>query len=122
MRVAPRHGLDDTGDFDRLVRIEDTGLAVMRVSEVAGHGETQDNAHDPDELAHIVTSCCYAGILSREMPFALGRHSADRRRARAHAEGPRSQRTGRARFDRNRLHRRLFWTVRARRVLLRSPR
>ena len=41
MRVAPRHGLDDAGDFDRLSRIEDTRLTVMRVSKAHEHVETK---------------------------------------------------------------------------------
>jgi hypothetical protein len=32
MRIAPRDGLDDAGDFDRLRRLEDPGLAVVRAS------------------------------------------------------------------------------------------
>ena len=38
--------LDDAADFDRLVRIEDTGLTVMRVSNGPEHIETQDQAHE----------------------------------------------------------------------------
>src|SRR5262245_31575801 len=57
MRVAPRHGLDDAGDFDCLTRIEDTRLTVMRVSMVPEHGETRNQAHDPEELSHAVVSC-----------------------------------------------------------------
>ena len=58
MRVAPRHGLDDAGDFDHgLSGIEDTRLTVMRVSKVPEHGETQNHAHDREELSHVVISC-----------------------------------------------------------------
>ncbi len=57
MRVAPRYGLDDAGDFDHwLSRIEDTRLTVMRVSNIPEHGETQNQAHNPEELSHVVIS------------------------------------------------------------------
>src|SRR5688572_7031421 len=55
MRVAPRHGLDDAADFDRLRRIEDAGLTVMRVSNAHEHVESQDQAHEPHELSHVVS-------------------------------------------------------------------
>ena len=57
MRVAPRDGLDDASDLDHwLSRIEDTRLTVMRVSKVPEHGETQNHAHDREELSHVVIS------------------------------------------------------------------
>jgi len=37
MRVAPRKRLDDAADFDRLFRIEDARLTVMRVSSAHEH-------------------------------------------------------------------------------------
>ena len=57
MRVAPRYGLDDSGDFDGLSRIEDPRLTVVRVGNVPEHGETDDQAHYPEELSHVVISC-----------------------------------------------------------------
>ena len=80
---------------------------------------------EKDPAAQAASACrtlaCHAGLLSREMPLAPVRHSADRRRVRERYEGPRSRRTGRARFDRIRLCPRLSWRARARRAPLHSP-
>jgi hypothetical protein len=57
MRVAPRYGLDDSGDFDSLSRIEDTRLTVVRVGKVPEHDETQGYTHDPEKPSHAVISC-----------------------------------------------------------------
>ena len=69
---------------------------------------------EKDPAAQAASACrtlaCHAGLLSREMPLAPVRHSADRRRVRARYEGPRSRRTGRARFDRSRWCPRLSWS------------
>ena len=70
MRVAPRHGLDDAGDFDGLSRIEDTRLTVMRVSNIPEHGETQrprSRSGRTVACCYLLSGCAHAGaILARE--------------------------------------------------------
>src|SRR6185295_9322633 len=68
MRVAPRHGLDDAGNFDRLTRIEDTGLTVMRVSRAHEHTQSQDHTHEPHELSHVVISCLGTAHFGNPVP------------------------------------------------------
>ena len=120
VRIAPRHRLDDAGDFDRLPRIEDSGLAVMRVSKAPNTLRPATKLTSRNNR-RMLLSPPGLSTLNREMPLAPVRHSADRRRVRERYEGPRSRRTGRARFDRSRLCPRLSWTARARRVPLHSP-
>ena len=60
MWIPPHDGLDDTRDFNRLARIKDSGLTVMRMGNADAQFEAKDREEKSQASSHVVIS--YWGV------------------------------------------------------------